>query len=764
MRYSIFISAPLLVCLAVAPARAQHLPGTEPLTQKADFAKVMVEGIDRWLDRETAASVKDRGQRTKTDFPSPEAYDRSLQPKRERLKKLLGLIDARAPKVEFEIVAPQGKSGPLAETQHFVAYAVRWPVLPNVTGEGLLLAPKGKAQANVVALPDAEQTPEQIAGLAPGLAVGNQFARVLAENGCRVLIPTLIDRKDTWSGNPAIGRMTNQSHREFVQRMAWEMGRSISGYELQRVFAGFDGLDAGAPSLPRGIYGFGEGARLAIYAAALDSRIRLTTVSGDYGPLDNLHEEPFDRGVWNVLRGFHAADLEEMIAPRGLIVEDAAFTPAPLPKARAGRSGAAPGTLRSPTVAEVKRERDRLATTNLTRMTILHPNSTPGLGGNVNAFLSTMFGQKLEADSKTKAPGFVGGDMEARQKRQFDELVDYTQKLLPDAVRKRQGHVWDKVDVKTLDGFRESQEPLREDFWSNIVGKMPEPTKNLNPRTRLILETPKWKGYEVVLDVYEEVISYGILLVPNDIKPGEKRPCVVCQHGLEGRPMDVVDPTKKTKYYNSFGAQLADRGYIVFAPQAPYIFENQFRQLTRKMHPLGLNLYAVIVRQHQQILAFLGNLPFVDATRIAYYGLSYGGKVAMRIPAVLLGYCAVICSGDFNEWIWKNITLDWGGSYMFTREYDMYEFNLGNTFNYAEMAALIAPRPFMVERGHDDGVGLDEYVAFEYAKVRRLYSRLGIPERTEIEFFPGGHEIRGVGTFAFLQKHLNWPPERRPAP
>jgi hypothetical protein len=73
------------------------------------------------------------------------------------------------------------------------------------------------------------------------------------------------------------------------------------------------------------------------------------------------------------------------------------------------------------------------------------------------------------------------------------------------------------------------------------------------------------------------------------------------------------------------------------------------------------------------------------------------------------------------------------------------------------MAALIAPRPFMVERGHDDGVGIDEWVAYEYAKVRRHYSRLKIPERTEIEFFPGGHEIHGQGTFAFLQKHLGYP-------
>jgi len=68
---------------------------------------------------------------------------------------------------------------------------------------------------------------------------------------------------------------------------------------------------------------------------------------------------------------------------------------------------------------------------------------------------------------------------------------------------------------------------------------------------------------------------------------------------------------------------------------------------------------------------------------------------------------------------------------------------------------LVPTRPFMVERGH--GVGLDEWVDYEYAKVRRLYARLGIPGRTAIEFFRGGHEINGQGTFAFLEKHLGRP-------
>src|SRR4029079_14402493 len=110
-----------------------------------------------------------------------------------------------------------------------------------------------------------------------------------------------------------------------------------------------------------------------------------------------------------------------------------------------------------------------------------------------------------------------------------------------------------------------------------------------------------------------------------------------------------------------------------------------------------------------------------------------------------------------NEWIHKNVSVRDTFSYMRTPEYEMYEFDLGNTFNYAEMAYLIAPRPFMVERGHDDGVGTDEMVAWEYAKVRYLYANeLKLPDRTAIEFFPGRHEVRGQGTFAFLQRHLGF--------
>jgi hypothetical protein len=244
--------------------------------------------------------------------------------------------------------------------------------------------------------------------------------------------------------------------------------------------------------------------------------------------------------------------------------------------------------------------------------------------------------------------------------------------------------------------------------------------------------------------------------MPKDIKPGEKRPVVVCQHGLEGRPDDIVDPSKKTVYH-AYGAALADRGYIVFAPQNPYIGRERFRTIQRKAWPLGQSLFAVIFRQHERILQWLESHESVDTSRIAFYGLSYGGKSAMRIPAALEKYCLSICSADFDEWVIKCVNTDRQYSYMFTIEYDMYEWDLASRFNYAEMAALIAPRPFMVERGHFDGVAPDEWVGYEFAKVKRTYDLLGLKDRVGLAYFNRGHEIDGEETFAFLARHLNWP-------
>jgi dienelactone hydrolase len=769
MRLTAFAVAYVITLANASTLRAQSLPGTEPLTIKGDLAKVMVEGIDRYLDQQLANTRKRRDDRWQVDTSSPAAYEASLKPRREKLATVLGAIDRRLPP-EVELLATTEHAALVATADRYRAFNVRWAVLHGLSAEGLWLEPQDKPKANLIVIPDADQLPEMLAGLVDGLPPSAQIARRLADGGARVLVPTLINRKDTYSGDARLNRWTNQTHREFVYRQAYEMGRHIIGYELQKVLAAVDWFAREKDHPPIAVFGYVEGGLLALYAGALDPRIEATVVSGHFGPHEKIADEPIDRNVWELLNDFGDAELARMIAPRMLYLDHGPVVTDPPPAARAGRSGAAPGRVPSPAIEAFRAEVERIAAHPSMRGSMAQPHvivattadsppasTIPGLPGTMDK-LGRKLGLDLVADrgrAPARSPRLI--DAEARQKRQFDEAVAFTQNLLGPSADRRRENVWSKLDTKSLDKFTASQASLRDQFWTNVIGKLPESKRPLNPRTRLAYDTPRWKGYDVVLDVDEDVIAFGLLLVPNDLKPGERRPVVVCQHGLEGRPSIVVDPTKKTRPYNAFGAQLADRGYVVFAPQNPYIFGNQFRQLVRKANPVGLSLYSFIVAQHGRILDWLETLPFVDGRRIAYYGLSYGGKVAMRIPAIETRYCLSICSGDFNEWVWKNINLIWDRSYMFAGEYDMYEFDLGHTFNYAEMAALIAPRPFMVERGHADMVGLDEYVAFEYAKVRRLYARLGIADRTEIEFFDGGHEVHGQGTFAFLARHLHWP-------
>jgi cephalosporin-C deacetylase-like acetyl esterase len=364
------------------------------------------------------------------------------------------------------------------------------------------------------------------------------------------------------------------------------------------------------------------------------------------------------------------------------------------------------------------------------------------------------------ASSESIADARVDFAPDQRQKRQVAELVRHTQRLLLLAERVRDASFWQKARLGAPEAWQANEKTYQSNLWDDVIGRLPKASQPLNPRARKILEKEKWTGYEVMLDVWPDVYAWGILLVPKDLKPDERRPVVVCQHGLEGVPMDTInDDPKAPGYgaYKAFAARLADRGFITFAPHNPYRGTDKFRVLQRKANPLGKSLFSVILAQHEQILDWLSQLPYVDPQRIGFYGLSYGGKTAMRVPALLDRYCLSICSADFNEWIKKNATTDSPYSYLFTGEYEMPEFNLGHTFNYAEMAALIAPRPFMVERGHNDGVAPDEWVAYEYARVRRWFAWLNLPDRTTIEFFNGPHTINGQGTYDFLHHHLRWP-------
>src|SRR4029453_14389552 len=238
-------------------------------------------------------------------------------PNRQRLAKILGVVDERvkfdAPELVATVArrASEGPLGLVGKGENYEIFAVRWPAVRDVHGEGLLLVPKGEKVADIIAIPDADQTPEQICGLAGGVPPESQFARRLAENGCRVLVPTLISREMAKRAPPGQAGRANLTNREFVYRPAFELGRHIVGYELQKVLAGVDWFakEADSKESKLGVIGFGEGGMLAQYAAALDGRIKSITVSGYFGTLKNGWWQPIERNVFGILDQFGDAEL-----------------------------------------------------------------------------------------------------------------------------------------------------------------------------------------------------------------------------------------------------------------------------------------------------------------------------------------------------------------------------------------------------------------------------------------------------------------------
>ncbi len=725
--------------LAGLPALRAALPGTAPLAPHPDLSAEMIAGIDRMADRLLREAPAHR------------------RPDRAKLAALLGLGDPRVPFAAFALVGDTAAPAELSPGAPGRVQRVRWPALAGVHGEGLRIVPAGAAAARVILIPDADTAPEKLAGPA------------LLGTGCEIVIPALLDRDSSRSTNPRFEVRTNVPHREWIYRQTFPLGRHPLGLEVQKILALVDRFRADAPAVPVVVAGVGEGGLIALLAAALETRIDAVAVGGSFGPREELWREPLERNLFGFLRDFGDAELAALVAPRRLAVLHR-FHPeytVDLSAPAGRRALAAPGRLTAPPAAAAAAEVERARTLrpgNWIRFFAADQSPAAALAHVLPAAAAAGLGRALAGD--VFAPALpIDPD---RRERFVREGEQYAQGLIPETERGRQQRFWRALPMASVPAYEAHIRGERERFWRDAIGRLPDPDVPANPRSRYVRTEGNVAIYEVVLDVWSGVIAWGWLCLPLDLVRGDpaagppagftgRRPVVVCQHGLEGLPEDTVatDPARRASgIYRAFALRLAQEGFVTFAPHNPYRGRDAFRVLQRKLQPLGLSLFSVINGQHQRILDWLQAQPFVAADRIAFYGLSYGGKTAMRTPAVLPGYCLSICSGDFNEWIRKTAGLDTPMSYLHAAEHEIWEWNLAGTFGYAEMAALIAPRPFMVERGHDDGVGLDEWVNYEFAKVRRLYDRLGLGQRARIAHFDGGHRIDGTETFAFLRREL----------
>jgi hypothetical protein len=427
----------------VSPPAIQTLTGTEPLTWTDDLSVKMMDGAHQYIERKIDESVRTRQRHWTREAFSREAYEKSVEPNRRRFLEKIGVVDTRLPAV-MERCAHDSDPELVAETATYRVYIVRWPVLDGVHGEGLLLQPKRPPVAQIVALSDADETPEQLVGLAPGLERETQFARRLAESGCLVIVPTLIDRAVRWPDTPD-GKLRVDhgiTHREWIYRQAFHMGRHIIGYEVQKILAAVDWFHKQAPDVPVGVAGYGEGGLLAFYSAAADTRIQAAWASGYFSSRQRVWSEPIYRNVWGLLEEFGDAELATLIAPRGLVVEYCAC-----PQVKGQK-----GDLVTPDFQTVAAEFERIGTLLPSgfqpRELIRGPGDglvRPGSKQALEALLKLLrAGAPVHASGSSPVDARKSFDPAARQDRQVEELEKRVQAMVENSDHVRAEFFFDK--------------------------------------------------------------------------------------------------------------------------------------------------------------------------------------------------------------------------------------------------------------------------------------------------------------------------------
>lgn len=263
------------------------------------------------------------------------------------------------------------------------------------------------------------------------------------------------------------------------------------------------------------------------------------------------------------------------------------------------------------------------------------------------------------------------------------------------------------------------------------------------------------------------------ILLPPELKPGEKRPGIVALHGHGVGGHDTVAgrtdiPELKDEIASQqgdYGRQLASRGYVVAVPcMTPFGRRlsgdvSKRRKLIRDVDPcadtfvrlsmLGKLTIAENLRDIRWALAELCGRIEVDPDRIGCVGLSYGGRMTTLATALEPKFRLAVIAGAMNclqERIGRHFDC---GSQTIP--------GLLRLGDVPEIGGLIAPRPCLWQVGLQDTLLPAEWVARSQERVERVYRALGAADRVQVDRFSGRHQWHAVTANPFLDQVLKPP-------
>ena len=311
---------------------------------------------------------------------------------------------------------------------------------------------------------------------------------------------------------------------------------------------------------------------------------------------------------------------------------------------------------------------------------------------------------------------------------------------------------YDGREVKNKNDWKKRRKEILK-TWNDMMGEWPPLIKKQKPDIWFDARIDNYDRYRIKFDWLPGQETEGYLLIPEG---KGRRPAVITVYYEPETSAGIGDMK-----YRDFAHQLAKRGFVTLSIGTTQTTNSKTYALyypdikNSSVQPLSVLACAAANSWYM-----LSQLPEVDKFRIGIMGHSYGGKWAMFASCLFEKFACAAWSDPgivfdderpnvnyWEPWYLGYYPPPWNNTWRRTGKTEgakgLYPFLREKGYDLHELHALMAPRPFLVSGGSEDGPA--RWIPLNHAiAVNSLLgheNRVGMTNRPEHSPDAGSNEI-----------------------
>lgn len=303
---------------------------------------------------------------------------------------------------------------------------------------------------------------------------------------------------------------------------------------------------------------------------------------------------------------------------------------------------------------------------------------------------------------------------------------------------------------------------------SEQIGFLHRPTPPVEAISEETVDRGSYVRERVVLRTWPDATLPLYMLVPKGLTG--PAPCVLALHGHGYGARDIVglweDGSERWEpdgYHKDFGCQLAERGFVVVAPEISCFGERRAdysamrgdltgpepgtcHNASTYAMMLGGSMMGLRVWDGMRAIDYLATRSEANIAKLGAMGISGGGAHTYFSTACDDRIRACVISGYFCDWRESILT--------FAHCTCNFVPGLLRRGELSDFAGLIAPRPCLIEAGCMDLIFPIEGVRSSVNRARAAWRAFGAEDLLATDYFAGRHQISGRLAYDFLETHL----------